>query len=172
MSRGDGFAILLKHRVVTGATFACKARLLETALPIPAGWPHDAWLALVAASRGKLCAIPETLIAYRQHEDNVVGGRKKGIWQQVRCALRLDRNSWYNNELKLWNALLDRIGEQSSPIALRTSLAEKITHLEVRAQLPRARWRRVPGVLREVASGRYARYARNWSSIAIDLLVR
>lgn len=167
VNRGEAFAVLLKHRVVTGATLAFKVSLRDTALPVPAGWPHDAWLALMAAARGGLVAVPEPLIAYRQHGGNVVGGLRKPFAQEAREALALDRTAWYRDELALWRALAARLAATAP-----AGLAEKIAHLEARAGLPAARWRRLPEVMREVASGRYARHARNWGSVALDLLVK
>lgn len=167
LAQGEGFAVQLKHRIVTGATLAIKVSLRDTALPIPAGWPHDAWLALLAAALDGLVAVPEPLIAYRQHGGNVVGGLRKPISQEARDALVLDRTAWYRKELSLWHALAARLAT-----AAPAELGEKIAHLEARAQLPAARWRRLPGVLRELTSGRYARHARNWGSIALDLFVR
>jgi glycosyltransferase involved in cell wall biosynthesis len=172
MTHGNGFEVLLKHRVVTGATFACQASLIEAALPIPPGWAHDAWFALIAASQGKLAAIPESLIAYRQHEGNVVGGTRRPLRQEARNALKLDRSSWYKDELRLWHTLQDRLEALSVTLAARTALSAKIAHLEARANLPATRWLRLPAVLREIATRRYARYARNWGSVALDLLVK
>lgn len=171
-AQGGGFTVLLKHRVVTGATLAFKVSLRDTALPIPAGWPHDAWLALLAAAQGGLTAVPEPLIAYRQHGGNVVGGQRRPLWQDAQDALKLDRATWCREELALWHALEMRLSTQPTPTAVRAVLAEKIAHLETRARLPAVRWRRLPGILRELVAGRYARYARNWGSVAIDLLVR
>lgn len=172
LAQGEEFAALLKHRIVTGATLAFRVSLRDTALPIPIGWPHDAWLALMAAARGRLVAVREPLIDYRQHENNVVGGQKKPLWQDAQDALQLDRVAWYREEIALWHALEARLSAQSAPTAVRAALAEKIVHLETRSRLPAARWRRLPGILRELVAGRYARYARNWGSAAIDLLVR
>ena len=172
LANGEGFAVLLKHRVVTGAALAFKVSLRDTALPIPSGWPHDAWLALISAAQGGLVAVPEPLIAYRQHGGNVVGGLRKPLAQEARTALALDRGDWYRGELGLWRTLAARIEVSAAPAAVHEALTEKIAHLEARANLPAARWRRLPGVLREAAAGRYAHYARNWGSIALDLLVR
>ena len=170
--RGLGFAVLLKHRIVTGATLAFKVSLRDTALPIPACWPHDAWLALIAAAQARLAAVPEPLIAYRQHDQNVVGGARKSFYQQVRDARSLDRATWYRKEISLWRTLEERLGTLPVPAATRETLKQKIAHLEARAGLPDARWRRLPGVLREFSAGGYARYARNWGSVALDVLVR
>jgi hypothetical protein len=167
-----GLDVLLKHRVVTGATLAIKAGLRDAALPIPEGWAHDAWLALIATAHNGLMAIDEPLIAYRQHADNLVGGRKRAFADEARMALKIDRVNWYKNEIECWRALQNRLVFLSGAVASQQLLAEKIAHLEARAQLPAPRWRRIPGVLQELGSGRYERFSRNWGSVAIDLLVR
>jgi glycosyltransferase involved in cell wall biosynthesis len=172
VDRGDGFAVLLKHRVVTGATLVFKADLRESVLPIPDGWPHDAWLALVAAASDGLVAVNEPLIAYRQHADNLVGGIRKPFWSEVRNALSLDRTAWYRDEISLWRSLYERLVELPTRATVRAALMEKIAHLETRASLPAARWQRLPGVFGELITGRYDRHARNWGSAAIDLLVK
>jgi glycosyltransferase involved in cell wall biosynthesis len=163
----DGFSVLIKHHVVTGATLAFNASLRDIALPIPDGWPHDAWLALLATALSQLMAIPEPLLAYRQHSDNVVGGLRMTFLQEARAALAINRSAWYREELSLWRSLEERLGSDA-PL----SLSKKIAHLKARADMPDVRWRRLPHILREVASGRYKRFARNWGSIAVDLFVK
>lgn len=169
---GESFDVLLKHRVVTGASLAFKAGLRDVALPIPDGWPHDAWLALVASAQAGLIAVAEPLIAYRQHEANAVGGLRKPLWREALDALALDRQKWYWEELASWRVLAARLETLTGTEGARRMLAEKIAHLERRANLPAARWQRLPCVLKEALSGRYTRFARNWGSIAVDLLVR
>lgn len=172
LAQGQGFAVLLKHRVVTGATLAFKSVLRDSALPIPPSWQHDAWFALIAAAQGKLLSIRSTLISYRQHDRNVVGGIRSPFGQQIRTALSVNRSQWYSKELVLWRGLALRLHESSASATARAALSEKIAHLETRAQLPAIRWQRLPGVLREIAVGGYSRYARNWGSIALDLLIK
>ncbi|WP_265944536.1 glycosyltransferase family 2 protein [Dechloromonas sp. A34] len=172
MARGEGFTVLLKHSVVTGAALAFRSSLRDVALPVPEDWAHDAWLANIAAARGAIIPVPELLLAYRQHDSNVVGGRARPLLYEIRAALKTDRAAWYRTELQRWEALNARLASTNPAASMRSSLAEKIRHLQSRADLPVARWRRVPLVLNEVLTGRYARYARNWGSIAIDLLVK
>jgi glycosyltransferase involved in cell wall biosynthesis len=167
MRNGEGFSILLKHHVVTGATLAFKTSLRDKVLPIPEEWPHDAWLALIAAAQGNIVALPEKLVAYRQHSGNVIGGRRRNFLTEAQAALALDRADWYRRELCQWRELASRLGRLAP-----STLAEKIAHLEVRAGLPRNRWQRLPVLMREIISGRYARYARNWGSVGIDLFVK
>lgn len=171
-TQGDGFGILLKHAVVTGATLAFKAQIARAALPIPPGWAHDAWLALVATALGNVAALAEPLIAYRQHGANVVGGRRKSFYAEATAALKLDRAAWYVQELSHWHGLQDRLNTLDISEQARQQLRDKLSHLETRAHLPAARWRRLPIVLDEIAGGGYTRFARNWGSVAIDLLLR
>jgi glycosyltransferase involved in cell wall biosynthesis len=172
MAEGHGFEVLLKHHIVTGATLAFKVSLRDTALPIPPGWPHDAWLALLAAAQNKLLAIDEPLIDYRQHGGNVVGGIRKTAFQEISAALSLNRIAWYQEEVARWRVLAERLETLQTTTSARLALSEKIIHLETRANLPASRWRRLPAIWREISTGRYTRHARNWGSIAIDLLVR
>lgn len=172
LARGESFSVLIKHSVVTGATLAFKTPLRDVALPIPAGWAHDAWLSLIAAVLGNIVAVPEALIAYRQHETNAVGGRKKSWFAEAKVALNLDRSAWYGQELSRWHSLQDRLDTLAITGAVQGLLQDKLLHIETRASLPAARWRRFPSVLGEVVHGRYARFARNLGSAAIDLLVK
>lgn len=172
LTHGQGFAVLLKHHIVTGATLAFRTALRDAALPIPPDWPHDAWLALISAARGQLLPVQQALVCYRQHDGNVVGGRRKPLRFQVRDALAIDRARWYREELTRWRALAARLEQCAAPDGVRTALAGKISHLETRARLPTKRWRRLPGILNELRLGGYARYARNWGSVALDLLIK
>lgn len=164
---GMSFNVLLKHRVVTGATFAFNRELLMRAMPIPAGFPHDAWFGLMAASDDRLLALSKPLIAYRQHYSNAIGGRRRTFINEARTAFSIDRDNWYEVELRFWRAVAIRLGDHAPG-----SLQEKITHLETRADMHEQRLLRIPVILNELLKGRYRKYARNWGSVAIDLLVR
>jgi len=67
---------LLSRNEVTGCALACNRALLDLALPLPrVAIMHDWWLALVAAAYGRLMPIPERLVQYRQHGENVIGAK-------------------------------------------------------------------------------------------------
>ena len=55
----DAVVTLCRRNFLAGMTFALDTRLREIALPLPAGWTHDYWLAFVAASLGRLRVIGE-----------------------------------------------------------------------------------------------------------------
>jgi len=71
--------VLLGQNFVTGCTVMVNRKLLQSALPVPkAAMMHDWWLALCAASTGKIGFVGQTTMLYRQHQGNSVGA--KGFW--------------------------------------------------------------------------------------------
>jgi hypothetical protein len=172
MNEGEALSVLLKHWVVTGATMAFRTDLRTMALPIPSAWSHDAWIALIAGAAGRVVPIAQPLILYRQHPGNVVGGKRKTTFDQAATAFRLDRSAWYREEILRWQELRERLICAGLPERSVELVSSKLRHLQTRADLPSSRLLRIPAVLRELAAGGYRRYARNWGSVAIDLLVR
>ena len=79
LHQGRGFEILLRRSLVTGATAALRRSALLTALPVGRGWIHDEWLAVVLASIGRVDIVEQPLIDYRQHANNQVGMRRRGM---------------------------------------------------------------------------------------------
>lgn len=71
--------VLLAQNFVTGCASMVNRSLLKLALPFPNEMiMHDWWLALCAATSGRIIFIQEPLVRYRQHESNSVGA--KGFW--------------------------------------------------------------------------------------------
>ena len=72
---GNGLNRLLVQNVVTGCATMVNRSLARLASPIPtAAVPmHDWWLALVASAFGRIQALPEALVLYRQHANNSLG---------------------------------------------------------------------------------------------------
>lgn len=67
------FATLIRRNLVTGATAMIRRDLLDVAVPFPASWVHDEWLAMIAAATGRLLPLRDELIDYRQHGGNEIG---------------------------------------------------------------------------------------------------
>lgn len=168
---GQFLDVLTKHFVVAGATLAFRAQVRDRLLPIPAEWHYDAWLAavLVATSRGVLTEMP--LQRYRQHGGNALGAARRGLWGEVQAAFSLERDNYYRAEISRWSRLAVHL-EGVAPEPMQARLAGKLAHLRCRASLPANRLARLPTVMAETVRGGYGRYARNWGSIAFDLLVR
>lgn len=71
---------LLIRNTITGCTIMINKKLMELALPIPKETiMHDWWLALVAATFGKISFIKEPTILYRQHGMNDIGAKDWGL---------------------------------------------------------------------------------------------
>lgn len=92
---------LLLRNVVTGCSMLFCVSLLADILPFPTqevlhglktGWYHDWWVALVAAQKGKVISIPETLVKYRIHGKNTVG------LTQSYGSLRQEIITWINKK--------------------------------------------------------------------------
>lgn len=73
--RTDLNCMLVKNPV-TGCALLANRALVEKAIPVPnEAVMHDHWLALVASAFGRIEAIREPLVMYRQHKQNVVGAQ-------------------------------------------------------------------------------------------------
>ena len=82
---------LLVQNYVTGCTVIINKKLKEIATPFPNGIiMHDWWLALLAASEGKIAYLEESTILYRQHGENSVGAKKYFSIKNLKKALSFD----------------------------------------------------------------------------------
>ena len=170
--QGDLFSVLLKHYTIAGATIAFRANLREKLLPIPENWHYDAWIAAVLAATSKGAIIELPLQRYRQHSTNIIGGLQRNLLSESRIALSINRDEFYDEELMQWSQLAERLKSIDASPEAQSRLAEKINHLKRRAEWPQRRIMRLPGIITEIVRGGYARFSRNWGSIAIDLLLK
>ncbi|MEM6836325.1 MAG: glycosyltransferase family 2 protein [Cyanobacteria bacterium P01_C01_bin.120] len=86
--------LLLLRNTVTGCSAMIARSLFDDALPFPpqaksGDWYHDHWLAIVAAHRGAIAHVRESLVQYRQHGQNVVGAEKQAGTIRKEMALWL-----------------------------------------------------------------------------------
>jgi hypothetical protein len=144
---GDALSVLLRHPVATGATMAFRSSFRDFLLPMPPTW-HDAWIALLIGTTSHLIALPAPLIAYRQHGHNQVGIPRPGKNRDKTVA------EIYGPRVLLYERARERLLEFADrfPAGVQRiyRFDEKLTFLRARAALPPARWRRLPGVLREL----------------------
>lgn len=63
----SAFRLFVRPAVI-GATIACRRDFLLQSLPFPDAVPHDMWLSIRAAWRGRLAIVAEPFILYRRHE--------------------------------------------------------------------------------------------------------
>ena len=171
IKEGRGFELLLKRNIVTGATVVVRRSVLAKAVPFPAPWVHDEWLAIIAAVLGRIDVYPVPLVDYRQHAANEIGARKLGPFGMVSRLLE-PRGGRYDYLLDRATVLRARLGELGDKVwEERLERAdEKIAHLAARAAFPESRLARIAPVLREASTGRYALYSRGKADLLRDLL--
>lgn len=170
---GDALEVLLKHFTVTGSALTIKRRLLEYALPIPEGWMHDAWIAIIAAAMGGLGLIPDELLLYRQHGNNTIGVARHGLASRWKETLQLNRAAYYAGELQRYREALNRLKIFSHACCPDSFglIAAKLSHLENRACLPEKRLHRIPHIIRELVKLGYKRYSVSWQVAVMDFLM-
>jgi glycosyltransferase involved in cell wall biosynthesis len=168
---GKAFDVLMRRNLVTGATVAFRSRLASIAAPFPPAWVHDEWLAIVASATGVLDVLESPLIDYRQHGANQIGVAKLGLGGKLRRMREpgADRNA---RLLERATQLVNRFGAMGVDISPeRLALATgKLRHEAARSALPRTRLLRLPGVLRELGTGRYAQFGRGTADAVRDLI--
>lgn len=72
------------QNVATGCTVIINRKAKEVSLPVPKeAVMHDWWIAINVAKHGKIVYVPDQLVLYRQHPNNLVGAKKTpiiGLW--------------------------------------------------------------------------------------------
>jgi glycosyltransferase involved in cell wall biosynthesis len=182
---GHAFELLALGNFVTGATAAFRAQYKDVVLSIPADITiiHDAWIALLIAAVSKIAFIPEPLIRYRVHPDQYIGIEQE---KPPRQRLRETDQTWrehqqyFESEVQKLEMVTQRLAELSRRypdtktlplIELRIEQLNKMsTHFRARGELPRAKLKRIPVVIRELIARRYHRYARGVLSAGLDIL--
>ena len=167
---GRALHALLRRNVVTGATTMIRSSLLEQALPIPEGWVHDEWLALIAAAQGGVVFQEDPLIRYRQHGNNEIGASKTDYDEATR-RLREERSEFFARKLRRNDgitALLENKPAWLGSVA-HLSLAAKVEFDQWRSALPSSRLRRVAPVVGRWITGHYSRYGRGYMDVIRDI---
>ena len=66
-------SLVVKGQSIAGCCMSFKKAFFNKILPVPNNVYHDDWIATSACLSGKIIGLPEPLIKYRQHGNNVVG---------------------------------------------------------------------------------------------------
>lgn len=174
--KDEAILLLLKRYRVMGAAMAFVAELKNLVLPVPPGWPHDAWIATVAASTGRVVALNEALLDYRQHGNNAVGGLSPSWWKLLKSGVSSDREVYLANEIVRYRLLLQHLANLGKHKGERLSFSrelaqEKLAHLERRAALPSRPFARWPRIFRAWKAGEYRRWTTDWRGLALDLFM-
>lgn len=173
MHAGRGFEVLLRRSLATGATVALRRTLLADTLPVPAGWVHDEWLAIIAAALAGFDCVEQPLIDYRQHAGNQIGMPDRDLAAKWRDLVK-PRAAMIEMLIARDVALQERLQALGTRVAdaNRERASEQLRHLRARRAMQGAPWARSGKVLRELAGGRYRRHGTGWRSALRDLLRR
>lgn len=165
----DALKVLLRRNIVTGATTVFRRELASRAMPIPEGWIHDEWLAVVAAAVGRIGIEPRQLVDYRQHDANQIGAGKLSFRQKLDKLMqpRRDRNRTLLLRSQHLAPRLQHLGAEPRLIALAEY---KARHEAFRSRLPANRLLRVVPVLVRAAAGWYRRYGMGPQDVLRDLV--
>ncbi|TLV03301.1 glycosyltransferase family 2 protein [Dyadobacter luticola] len=68
--RGSNPEAFLYLNCVSGHSIMMKKPVLEKALPFPANFHYDQWLAFISATEGSINFVDQCLVKYRQHQKN------------------------------------------------------------------------------------------------------
>ena len=161
----EGFEVLLRRNVVTGATVAFRRELLGIALPFSDCWLHDEWLAIMAAAKGGLRLVDKPLVLYRQHGSNQCGMKPEPLSAQlVQASVKAPE---YSGARRI-RQVMERLGSSGS---------RRIAHLESalafeekRSRLPSSRISRAFSI--GMMAGKYWRHADGARSALKDMLAR
>lgn len=165
--------ILLKQNLIPGAAMAFRSAFRRVVLPVPDGWMHDYWIALLGSIFTYGAPVSEQLFEYRSHASQVCGLKKKGFGQVFKDSVTIGPVEVWK-KLETFRELERRVGAfaASSPqVKERLEFVkEKDSHLLSRAEARSSKGlSRVAGVLAEVCTGRYQRFSDSWYSIVRDL---
>jgi glycosyltransferase involved in cell wall biosynthesis len=100
MVEGNDSMPFLFFNCVSGHSLMFRRDLLPHILPFPSNCMYDQYIAFVASNRGELKFLPESLVKYRQHQNNSTDilGRKK---EKNSLKVARDRMIRENNWLKI-----------------------------------------------------------------------
>ncbi|MGH2722685.1 MAG: glycosyltransferase family 2 protein [Actinomycetota bacterium] len=186
--RQDPFGQLMGRSIVSGCTLAFRADLRRILIPFPPEQAaprmrliHDRWISIMLASASTVVLIDEPLVEYRIHPRQQVGIPRLQVRQVVPQSVLRFRQVAVPLPLMLerLNATIGHLTTVRDRLAAAPGLEDReaavarvdeaIAHTRARAALPRARLGRIPGVVRELASGRYHRYSLGMASVMADL---
>jgi hypothetical protein len=177
---GDGLTRLIHGMTVTGATMAFRSDLCSLVLPLPTElelgdhiYLHDGWIAVRAYLMGRTAMDPVPRVRYRQHGQQVTKSASPRS-QGAAHRMGLVPDGALSAEYARTRLVLSRLNEQDALTKCRpgdaTTLLNLDTLLCARTMPPGAA--RVGAILRELARGNYARFARGWRTAGGDLFLR
>lgn len=101
----DALLHLLAKNFVTGCTMMMKSNIAKAAIPFPPSVFHDWWLAICAASKGRIVIADKPLMKYR-----IYGGNQSAVLKGI-----VDKSSYYKKRVLAQMELVDHVWEAFGP---------------------------------------------------------
>lgn len=164
---------LTRRNFVQGATIMFDAAWRDDLLPIPEGWAHDHYLALQAALHEGLTALDDSLLRYRQHNEQEVSGQRDSAINQFLDNLQ---SGYDNSRVERWGEIRDWItSHDNSEMAPEKSVIERLLNRKVvyekrrhatlcESNLLQGFW----GILQNLRSGSYSTFENGIWTAAND----
>jgi len=166
---GKAFPFLIRRNPVAGMSMAFRRSHLPNLLPIPFGWEHDYWTLLLAAGLGKPFHCDRgSLVMYRQHQHQAVGG-KAGILRRI-LNVNGQSISKKTDEAERVESLIQRLEQSHAPQENQAMAREKKYWLLERSRFPRLRLFRFVPILFGCFRGHYHRFEAGFSTAVKDWL--
>ncbi len=164
-----GTDVLLRTNVVTGATMAIRGAVLRSALPVPPGWIHDAWMAFVLELLHGAVPIPEPLIRYRRHASQQIGVLGTSPRAMLDLLRRQDA-AYLRAQAANYRALAERVAQLAAPAAADAARKArcKAEVFEGRAAFRDRPVRAAGKLLGALLRGDYDRYGLGTKQAAFD----
>lgn len=81
---------ILYRNQIQGSCMAFRKSMVNAILPFPKKIPmHDSWIGMILSSLGKVLLIPDLLLLYRQHENNVTSRHHGNVIEMISQRLHL-----------------------------------------------------------------------------------
>lgn len=170
---GNQVSVILKGgNFVYGNSLSFRASFRELILPVVStSWEfgHDTWISLLLSTIGaRGIAIPEALLSYRQHTQQVAGAsRRKSLREKV-LGVTKNKKKYFLEKAVDVRAIRD--SAKGASINTVELLNEYIHHLETRASMySLVKWSKIHVIYTEMKSGRYSRFSGSLKSAFRDL---
>jgi len=78
----------IKRPLASGMSMAVSREIIQAAIPFPEYMFYDEWINWNAIMLGNIYVTNECLVYYRQHDANVVGGRRRYNWSRLKHKVK------------------------------------------------------------------------------------
>jgi glycosyltransferase involved in cell wall biosynthesis len=161
--------VLIRRNIITGATVVVRREVIGVALPIPPGWLHDEWIALIAASMGAIGCLRAAMIDYRQHGGNQIGVTRATVRSRL-ANLRSEPTFGRQASAARAADLVERLRSIDAPPESQEVAWELFEFHSARNSYPQQRMKRLRPLAQQLRSGNYRRFARYTTALR-DLVV-